>query len=102
VPDAPSEAVELHARDHIDLAAPGGLEERVEGGPACAVAPEIPRSTYSVAVQPRASANSPSGRSWVSGVCPGSPGRGRVETRAYSATRVILTSLGLPSASARC
>jgi hypothetical protein len=38
------------------------------------LAPEFPRSTYSVAVQLRASANARSARSWVSGVCPGSPG----------------------------
>ena len=67
---APGETVELHARDHIDLAASRAASRASRH----ALAPEFPRSTYSVAVQLRASANARSARSWVSGVCPGSPG----------------------------
>jgi hypothetical protein len=34
VPDATREAVQFHAGHYVDLAAPGGLEERVERRPA--------------------------------------------------------------------
>ena len=101
VPDAPSEAVELHARDHIDLAALGGLEERVEGGPAC-LGPRDPAVDVLGGRPASGLCERPERLELGLGGLPGFAGARPVETRAYSATRVILTSLGLPSASARC